>query len=587
MKLNKQILSWMGVSALLLTTACSNDTLSQPTPEEVIAGEVYGKGSSIVTLNISANNSVGTRAISDGTKALSLYFEVYDLGVTKEIEEDATFEIGENNPDIKLWASNVPVTATEDAVEPEPAAVEGEEETTDLAKPIKIVDYKATIKLAVDPDHSYRIALWAQKDTEGEYTSPFTFQSNPFVVNVNYSMNNIEEMDAFCAIKEFEGTTGGTVILHRPFAQLNVGTTGADYNNYVSGNIYPNRTITYSQVVVSDVYSAFDVANDKVTGDSDKVTLEFNKTIAEQTKDAEEYLKVKLNHKDITSIEYWDGKAMTQKTVEAANVFFPFKEDYPTMRAYSDLNAETAEWIRISVEEYQSLIEEGWTPVAGIASLKDYPIAEEDLEAGKYLANVNNGITYKYDNVKGGTLYDKDNGIYNPTPAPKNVYFTEEFKYLSMCYVLVKDDRGADWEGLEGTPFDDPTHEVKDEFKSTILDKVDVYFAETGGDSYKNDHKYFSVKNVPVHRNWRTNLLGGLYDPEDPNDPNGPDDPSSLFYNTKIAVYLCPIYYGEFNGSSNNAADNHYDPIWGGWFDTSDNNMHDTYHPEEHSSSAD
>ena len=497
MKLNKQIFGLMGVTAMLLTACTANDNIGTE-PQANENDVVYGKGSQIVTLNITPDSFAGTRSVSDGTKAASLYFEVYE--VTDENEEIKGATTDEAGP-------------TEPGGQASTRADEGAKVyvSLDLNKPVAVKDYKASIKLAVDNDKKYRISLWACKSELVGEGKLFTITSAPMTVAVDYGKitNNYEEMDAFTASKYFAGSAKTVdVVLHRPFAQLNVGTSGADYENYKQGNIYPNSTVTYSQVVVSDVYSKFDVANDHVAGTPDKVTLKFAKTIAEQKTNNgnEEYLRIPLNTaENRTSILANPKDEWKLATGQTGTDFLKYKEKYPTTATGSE---------------------------------------------------------------------------------GKTLYLTEEFKYLSMAYVLVKDDKGNN----DGWTLENPNDkDESDVFKSTTLNSVEVYFAEDddseeGADAtYKNGRKYFTVTNVPVHRNWRTNLIGGLTDPDDPKDP---DDPSSLFYNIEIAVYLCPIYYGEFNGLNNNYDDdNHYDGLFGGWFPTNGDSLHKPNHPKEEAKS--
>lgn len=470
MKHNK-LMSWMAVGALVLTAASCQDNLGVETPQaDIIPADAYGNGSKLVTINVTPDSYVGTRAISDGKQATSLYFEVYE--VTGE-----TTEINSSTP---VLASVVPTS------------------TSTTGTPIPVSNYKATIKLAVDKDKSYRIALWAQKDSESGYDSPFSFTDKPLTVTVDYSKvkNNTDAMDAFCATEYFNGSaTDVNIILHRPFAQLNVGTTGADYDNFSSetGNIYPHRTIKYSQVVVSGVYDQIDVANDKIklsnnANSPKEIKFSYNKTIAEQTSSSEEYLTVKLNPGNIKkeilkTIEWFTGESSNNNNKvtlvgdEEDLVFFPFKTDYPTL---------------IDASKYR------------------------DTEP-KRTVNVTYGQSEPV-SVEEGTFY-----------------LTEEFKYLSMCYVLVPNGgEHQDWFK------EDQWNNKYDKYSSCTLPQVDVYFGENETDGYK----YFTVYNVPVHRNWRTNLLGGLAD----TTPNDPDDPSSLFANVEINVNLCPIYFGEYNG---------------------------------------
>ena len=568
MKLNKQIFGWLGASALLLTAAsCTNDNLGTDSQEDqVVSGEVYGNGSKLLTVSINAQGALGTRGddipkISDGSKADQLILQVWEGAK----EEDVNTIDGNS-------VTYVPSTTT---------TVNG---------------FPATIKLSVDPDKYYRIALWAQSSSCDAYDtsdlsnvkviypgSISTDDVDPGYSYLQSSTNNDENRDAFCATETFSGSTAKlNVTLHRPFAQLNIGTTGADYKNYQEGNIYPHRTITYSQVVIKGVSTSIDVANDKIGEENATIIYKFAPTIAEQTKANEEYLKVKLNDNDITSISYWDAKAMELKPLQKVGAFFPYKEDYPTIRAYNTLVKESEEWVSISPEDYNEKLEPKDNPTnyVYVNSLEEISKPYVGL-----LANVGGKYQYQYQKVNGELKKGNNPFIPDADKQDKlNIYLTEEFKYLSMCYILVPSPSVPNTD-FEGGGLINPDSNYKDEYHSSTLDSVEVYFAESEGDSYKNDYKYFTVNNVPVHRNWRTNLLGGLADPTDPKDPNGPDDETSLFYNTEIAVYLCPIYYGEYNGVNDNDPQNpdHYKPLWGGWFPTTgDDTLHkDPFHPKK------
>lgn len=521
MRLNKQIFGWLGATALLMTTACTNDTLAPEVPGADANEVVYGNGNSIVTLNITPDTYTGTRSISDGTQAKSLYFEVYEVTAkTDEIKAEDTSASQEATPVLVSIISNDKALTVND-------------------------DMKATIKVAVDPDKKYRIALWAcnaaQMNGKNETDKVFTITGSPLNVAVDYSKvtNNYEAMDAFCATQYFEGGDKKvSVILHRPFAQLNIGTTGADYKNYQEGNIYPNATVTYSKVVVKGISKSIDVANDKIANEEQNaIEFKFAKTIAEQKTGAsntEEYLKVKLNNSATNKIvwttdEEEDDEDKWESVELGSNNFFGFRAKYPTIKTKGDY----------------------------------------------------------------AKAYDKDGDV--NVKQGNTLYLTEEFKYLSMCYVLVPSPSTAnpDFEG-DGLLNPGSNNNYYDPYHSHTLTSVDVYFAETSGDTHTDGHKYFTVTNVPAHRNWRTNLLGGLADttgPNDPNDPDGPDDPSSLFYNVEVAVNICPIYFGEYNG--NNAFDkdkyeDHYFGINGGWFPTGSDDLHDDFgtHPKKPAASS-
>lgn len=454
----KNLYSLLAAAALMITAAScqNNDSINEgPKNPNIDLTEVYGTGSKIVTLNVSPEANIGTRAegtrISDGSKVTMLYFEVYRVeGVN-------------------------PVTAT-------PHIPLTTYATT---------KFPVTLKLAVDPESSYKIALWAQHTETGSnseiVTAPYTIASKPLTITVDYAnaKNNDELRDAFCVVSDvFTGSAGNvSVVLHRPFAQINVGTTVADYNNYKEGNILPNLEVTKSHIVVSGVHNTLNVLTDETsyvaTGSSETTTTA---TFALNTipnhisdKSTEEYLRVKLNDPTWTKIDWGGGAVQTNN-----DGFFPFKNTYPTLKT----------------------------------------------------KKVGDGIT-----VTGASTDIADN---------TKLYLTEEFKYLSMCYVLVPSGNPAN-----NNHSGDKSGFPSDKYTSSLVD-VDVYFAGNDKDNKElEERKYFSLNNIPVHRNWRTNILGGLADtePGEPDDPNKPDDPSSLFANIKIAVNLCPIYWGEYFGT--------------------------------------
>ena len=86
------------------------------------------------------------------------------------------------------------------------------------------------------------------------------------------------------------------------------------------------------------------------------------------------------------------------------------------------------------------------------------------------------------------------------------LYLTETFKYMSMCYVLIPSNNGG--------------AAILNNFKATFADNA-------AGDTRKTS---LTLTMVPTRRNWRTNILGGFYDPGTSGDdkpnipPNTPDE---------------------------------------------------------------
>lgn len=506
MKLNKQIFGWMGVSALLLTTACSNNDNFNQSPEEVVSGEVYGSGNSIVTLTLNPATAIGTRAdethISDGSKAKKLYFQVYEVTETGGSKTYKTFV-----------------------------------EKTDVN--VNVFPY--TIRLAVDEKQKYAIAVWAQNAATTAFN--VTDLEN---ITVDYTQvnNNNDLSDAFCVTKEFNGGDEKlSVTLHRPFAQLNVGTTGADYNEFVKGNIRPNKKITYSRMEVDGVCNQIDVLKDKISKTSG-----------------------------------YDGKAEFDYALIPAFYEQTFTSEPDYTNAFSSTNgSRVEEFLVVKLNSDSETVASNWN------HKEENTNDQISIDGNKFLG-------YK-------TTY--------PTMDGDN-YLTEKFRYLSMCYVLVpneatsNDDPYKDWPSSS-----DKEHDL---YHSSTINEVRVYFAENfeattpegdavDGDSqaeeedtedraYMNGYRYLKVKNVPVHRNWRTNLLGGLWAPKEPgDDPKDPDDPSSVFANIKVLVNICPIYFDEYNGTySSEETPNHWIENGQGQFPSGTED--DTLHKEPHDSGS-
>lgn len=310
------------------------------------------------------------------------------------------------------------------------------------------------IQLSSLSEGDYRMVCWAQSSACNAYT---TTDLSDVKVSYTGALNNDESRDAFCASEAFtasEETDGGTltVILKRPLAQVNVGTTGADYKNTA---ITPGGTYyTYSALKVKGVSTSINVITNQIGGQTVEAELGFTKIPAYHGLDipkenadlvqsaGEQFLKIHLNDPSNTSTKPFAG----------------YLTEYPTVK--TDENGKVTE------------------------------------------------------------------------------YLTETFKYLSMSYLLVSG--------------------------KTTLDNVKIMFANDP--EGKGFATYREILNVPVERNWRTNIIGGLYKPsndnpeEDPKDPNNPDepdeptkpddpidDPSSIFKGVSCIIQIEPAYFDSNN----------------------------------------
>lgn len=197
-------------AALMLANSCSDDN------------NVSQADSSLaqVTFKVSADGAL-TRAISDGTTVDELVYRVFDKN---------------GNPIDALPLVKVPAA--------------------DLSS-------GHTVALTLAKGQTYKVAFWAQKAGNTAYTVNDNMQ-----VAVDYSgANNDESRDAFFNAVEItvNGDVAQTVELKRPFAQLNVGTTTADWNVAVASG----ATFNKSKVTVKQAATRLNVLDGKVSGAAD------------------------------------------------------------------------------------------------------------------------------------------------------------------------------------------------------------------------------------------------------------------------------------------------------------------------------
>ena len=197
-------------AALMLANSCSEDN-NVPQADSSLAQ---------VTFKVSADGAL-TRAISDGTTVDELVYRVFDKN---------------GNP-----IATLPLV---------------KEAAADLSS-------GHTVALTLAKGQTYKVAFWAQKAGNTAYTVNDNMQ-----VAVNYSgANNDESRDAFFNAVEItvKDDVAQTVELKRPFAQLNVGSTTADWNAAVASG----ATVTESKVTVKQAATMLNVLDGKVSGAAD------------------------------------------------------------------------------------------------------------------------------------------------------------------------------------------------------------------------------------------------------------------------------------------------------------------------------
>ncbi|MDY5319510.1 MAG: DUF6562 domain-containing protein [Candidatus Egerieousia sp.] len=210
--MNKKLLLGMFAAAgMLLATSCSKE-------EQDV---VQSGNEAQVTFSLGLEGGIATRAISDGKSADVLMYAVFD----KNGERINTIQ--------KVSKTGVTFPTTENIT---------------LAK-----------------GQTYKVAFWAQDNDCKAYTV-----SDDMNVTVNYAndenkVNNDETRDAFFKTVEFTvtGSTSIDVELKRPFAQINVGVTKADWDAAVASGV----TITESKVVIKNAATSINLLDGTVSNE--------------------------------------------------------------------------------------------------------------------------------------------------------------------------------------------------------------------------------------------------------------------------------------------------------------------------------
>lgn len=212
--MNKKLfLGMFAAATMLFATSCQNDELDavQSGKESVVSFTLEQPG-------------IATRAeYSDGTKATTLTYAVYETGVTP----------------IK------PIIVSKDEV--------------------SFSGKTATVNLRLVTGKTYDILFWADSYTE-ETNAPYIFNENTQEITVTYTgiTSQDENRDAFFAAKQslkVDGAINETIALYRPFAQLNIATT--DHTEEAVTDFGPSQT----KVEVSNVYNTLNLLTGIATGE--------------------------------------------------------------------------------------------------------------------------------------------------------------------------------------------------------------------------------------------------------------------------------------------------------------------------------
>ena len=217
--MNKKLfLGMFAAVSMLLATSCTNDELDV----------VQSGNEAQVTFSLAAEGGIATRAISDGKSADLLYYAIFDA---------------DGNLITTINGSTAGLLKKEDAF---PNGIKKDEVTVTLAK-----------------GQEYTAVFWAQDKDCKAYT--VTAKTDGLKIAVDYEGNNNDETrDAFFKAETFK-VTGNAKIdveLKRPFAQINVGVTEADWNAAVASGV----EISESKVVMKNAATSINLLDGTVSG---------------------------------------------------------------------------------------------------------------------------------------------------------------------------------------------------------------------------------------------------------------------------------------------------------------------------------
>lgn len=404
--MRKKILGILGFAGLMLAaTSCSDDLKMNVGGED---GDIVQ-----VTFTLSKEGALGTRAdgnvhypkgeefsqISDGSKATRLVWAVYDK------DGNLLPEIGINYNGLSPGGAKPGYGQVVEDIE----------------------EFPHEITLSLIQGQEYSFAFWAQDPECKAFNT-----DNLRAVSIDYmgegnNLANDELRDAFCKVETFTVSSAAsmtrTIILKRPFAQVNVGIPASEYESLRQSGI----RIKKSKIHMENVATEFDVVSNSTHGD-----------------DPTKRQAIDLEYNYIPAYYNWNVQNDT---------------DIPT---------------------------------------------DDDLRDGRDQYGKTQDL--KIDLNHDGTIepYGKKNGEDDDESARDETY-----NYMVMAYILPADRN-------DGTS----TY-------STTLDRVEFSLqTEKVGQADLT----FSLENVPVQRNWRTNIFGRMFTS-----------------NVILEIDLDPIYSGDYN----------------------------------------
>ena len=502
-----KLLGWVAAAALL-APSCKDEILGIDGPgagEVTVRFTLVPEASSVSTRTVledgndaaSGEGSVTLEpqyTISDGSKADVLIYALYDKeGRLLEHYQDESDDFGDNffTPGDGQTVKNVKKDGGSFPYEISLNLKRGEEYTIAFwAQSSQCHAYNVKDLRKVEVIYGELEDGGSESGDTAPDGEPAEDAADPTPKTKTTTPNNDERRDAFCRKLTFvatENAVGGnkTVYLYRPLAQINVGTTGYDYEIV---NRHSKKKYTYSKIRLNRVARYLDIFADQVYSSTTN-----NDPFGSEVQTPESFAVVDFGYAKLPAY---------------VNMPIP---DYPSHTIF--------DWIYYKRKNPDS--DYSFTGDNGelLTEIGPETYAKEEF--------LRVHLDRKYDETAHETpeLFDDTyRGYANLNDYNYDDTNTETFKYLSMCYVLVPS-----------------TQEV-----GTTISDLKVWLAtdEEGHDSLEVVH----LTNVPVQRNWRTNIIGNIFTEENhfitkldkdfAGEYNGVKD--------KVTEWSGPLHYGVF-----------------------------------------
>ena len=206
------------IAMAMTNTSCSDELENTAT----------NSNEAVATFSVQLENTVGSRAIGDGTTAKELHYAVYKVDAEGKTIGDELDQLRG-----KTTVNN---------------------------------DLTAEVSFTLVKGQTYNFMFWAQAPSSDYYT--VNYESGIITVKYDDMLANLEARDAFFKVRKDLKVTGPineTVVLKRPFAQVNVGTSIGSLANAAKAEV----KVTKSSFTVKNAAKTLDVYTGAATDDTE------------------------------------------------------------------------------------------------------------------------------------------------------------------------------------------------------------------------------------------------------------------------------------------------------------------------------